>query len=367
MYCTKCYKDDVVSQCSTEALFQDLLRTEDLEEKSSTATIHTENELLIYTDDFLKNAGINDMTMQQYSEWIKQEKLLKENCNQGTKEEKIQSELELHNFYEKKQRYKKVIELAKEEWMLSTDGVVKALRYNGKEKHFVAKVHYQALKGNIVKELEIIVSDDWVFDTYGIEFANKLIDHDQYQQYMKPLDKSGKFALVRIDNRIITRVKFFPAKHVRQKNERGKVTAVKDEVCVLESWKGLLEDGTVMPLVEDMVTNQFGERFVEECKRLGTKKFVPIPVGSCRSSVIELFPNLRCDNAPPVKYMQGSIDRCVYSSLASAFHHTHIPDLVRAADLLQAKSNRLCGGIDCLKKAKDIVHQCAPWLVPKKL
>jgi hypothetical protein len=184
---------------------------------------------------------------------------------------------------------------------------------------------------------------------------------------MKPLDRSGKFALVRIDNRIITRVKYFPTKHVRQKNERGKDTAVTDEVRVRESWKGLLEDGTVMPLVEDMVTNQFGERFVEECKRLGTKKFVPVPVGSCRSSVIELFPNLRCENAPPVKYMQGSIDRCVYSSLASAFHHTRIPDLVRAADLLQAKSNRLCGGIDCLKKAKDIVHECAPWLEPKKL
>jgi hypothetical protein len=29
--------------------------------------------------------------------------------------------------------------------------------------------------------------------------------------------------------------------------------------------------------------------------------------------------------------MQGDIDRCVFSSLASAFNHTGIPDLVRVA------------------------------------
>jgi hypothetical protein len=46
------------------------------------------------------------------------------------------------------------------------------------------------------------------------------------------------------------------------------------------------------------------------------------------------FPVLRKDEAPPVKFMQGDIDTCVFSSLASAFHHTAIPDLVRVAHIL---------------------------------
>jgi hypothetical protein len=65
--------------------------------------------------------------------------------------------------------------------------------------------------------------------------------------------------------------------------------------------------------------------------------------------------------------MQGTIDRCVYSSLASAFVHTGIPDLVRVAYLLQDKSNRLCGGIDCLQKARIIVEENIRWLEAKKL
>jgi hypothetical protein len=129
----------------------------------------------------------------------------------------------------------------------------------------------------------------------------------------------------------------------------------------------LLEDGTVVPLQEEVVTTQFGARFVEECRRLGTKKFVPIPVGSCRSSVMALFPKLRCKDAPPVTFMQGTMDRCVFSSLASAFHNTNIPDLVMVANILQDKSNRLLGGTKCLHAAKCIVEENAKWLQPKRL
>ena len=101
--------------------------------------------------------------------------------------------------------------------------------------------------------------------------------------------------------------------------------------------------------------------------RLGHKKFVDIPVGSCRSSMMMLFPKLRCEKAPPVKFMQGQIDTCVFSSLASAFHHTAIPELVRVSIILQDKSNRHAGGTQSLNAAVHIVTENVKWLQPKRL
>jgi hypothetical protein len=100
---------------------------------------------------------------------------------------------------------------------------------------------------------------------------------------------------------------------------------------------------------------------------LANQKFVAIPVGSCRPSAISIFPGLKHEEAPPVHFMQGDIDWCVFSSLASAFHHTDIPDLVRVARILQDKSNHLSGGRDCLKDAKLIVENNVKWLQPKRM
>ena len=75
------------------------------------------------------------------------------------------------NFQFKNEKYEKVIKLAKEEWLLSTDGVVKALCYNAKDKQFVAKVNYK--KRTKVIEQEMTVTHDWVIDTYGKDLANK--------------------------------------------------------------------------------------------------------------------------------------------------------------------------------------------------
>ena len=58
----------------------------------------------------------------------------------------------------KRNTYKKIIELGKQEWLLSTDGVVKALRYDKNNKQFVAKVHYK--KGSKPIEEKIRVSDE---------------------------------------------------------------------------------------------------------------------------------------------------------------------------------------------------------------
>ena len=208
--------------------------------------------------------------------------------------------------------------------------------------------------------------DDWVIDTYGKELANKLIDHEEHQEFIKPVDEDGMLAMLKLDDRNITRVKYHPPRKLHKKDERGN-DHVTNEVHAKGIWKGLLEDGTVLPLQEEVVTGQFGCQFVEECKRLGTRKFVPILVGSCRSSVMTLFPKLRCEKAPPVKFMQGQIDRCVFSSLASAFDHTAIPHLVRVASILQEKSNRLSGGGKCLNMAMHIVAENVKWLQPKRL
>jgi len=82
---------------------------------------------------------------------------------------------------------------------------------------------------------------------------------------------------------------------------------------------------------------------------------------------MSIFPGLKHEEAPPVHFIQGDIDRCVFSSLASAFHHTHIPDLVRVARILQDKSNHLSGGTDCLRDAKQIVEKYVKWLQPKRM
>jgi hypothetical protein len=131
-------------------------------------------------------------------------------------------------------------------------------------------------------------------------------------------------------------------------------------------WKAKLDDDSIIVVNQETVY-QFGTRCVSESMALGNRKFVPIPVGSCRSSAMSIFPALRREEAPTVHFMQGNIDRCVFSSLASAFHHTAIPDLVRIASILQDKSNLLCGGTACLNDAKRIVERNVKWIQPKRM
>jgi hypothetical protein len=100
---------------------------------------------------------------------------------------------------------------------------------------------------------------------------------------------------------------------------------------------------------------------------LANPKFVPIPVGSCRPSAISVFPGLKHEEAPPLHFMQGDIDQCVFSTLAFAFHHMDIPDLVRVVRILQDKSNHLSGGRDCLKDTKQIVENNVKWLQLKRM
>jgi hypothetical protein len=65
--------------------------------------------------------------------------------------------------------------------------------------------------------------------------------------------------------------------------------------------------------------------------------------------------------------MQGENDSCVFSSLASAFHQTGIPDLLLTANCLQHKSHHLSGGTNCLRAAMEIMDEKVKWLQPKRM
>jgi hypothetical protein len=211
----------------------------------------------------------------------------------------------------------------------------------------------------------LTISDDWVIDMYGKELAKKLIDCDNNDQFIMPITEDRRLAMITVDERKITRVKYIPPAYVHETDARAN-NCVTTDACTKGAWKGLMEDGTSLTIMEDIVRGQFGSWFVAECKYLGHKKFVCIPVGSCRLSIMKMFPKLRCESAPPVKFMQGEIDTCVFSSLASAFHQTFIPDLVCMVNILQTKSKSNCGGTKSLTEARNIVTKNVKWLQARR-
>jgi hypothetical protein len=296
----------VVKQCSAETLFEDLLggKVRSRHELKK----NTNLDLINFVDNFLKQHGLTMSTKQFYkwrAECIKATRTKAVDKKMGNREEARKKNcIQLEKFHLNRKRYEMIIKLAKEEWLLSTDGVVKALHYNAKEQQFVAKVCY--LKGKATKEEIMILADDWVIDVYGKEVVNKLIDHGEHEDFILPMDKDGKLATFKLDNHLIFRVKYVPPTFVHRYDEKsGCNRGVTDKVHTKGCWKGLLQDKTVVDLPEKEVEKQFGSTFVMECKRLGNRKFVPIPVGSCQSSVLELCPYLSCEKAPCIKYMQG--------------------------------------------------------------
>ena len=271
-YCSNCFKQNVVTQCSTETLFKDLFQNNDWASSRATVPIHRTSELRKYTNNFMQQQFDYDMTIEQYETWkVKMEKQQKKHASKKAKCEMAKTA------YAMKVKYEKAIRLAKQEWLLSTDGVVNGLRYDAVDKKFVAKLHYRG-KEDVVKEETMAVSDDWVFDTYGIELANKLIDHAENNGFVRPVDEDGKLVILPMMTQTVTRVKYIPQKISTTENERG---LKQKEVYAKAVWKGLQDDGTVCTLTEKTVTQAFGKDFVAQCMRLGDRKFVPIPVGTC--------------------------------------------------------------------------------------
>jgi hypothetical protein len=67
MYCTKCFKTNVVSTCETETLFGDVFKVEYLStqsRKKGLSASKNENELLKFVDNFLLSKEM--LTVSQY-------------------------------------------------------------------------------------------------------------------------------------------------------------------------------------------------------------------------------------------------------------------------------------------------------------
>jgi hypothetical protein len=82
-----------------------------------------------------------------------------------------------------------------------------------------------------------------------------------------PVTEDEMLAMIQVDECKIAMVKYIPPKYVHKTDARRN-NQVTTEACTKGSWKGLLEDGTALAIVEEVIRGQFGSRFVAECKIL---------------------------------------------------------------------------------------------------
>jgi hypothetical protein len=179
----------------------------------------------------------------------------------------------------------------------------------------------------------IVVDEDWVYDTYGKDVAARLVDCEEYNAFMTVTTKEGGNGSFIVNDRKIVRVCY---------NED------------LNIWVGLLEDGvTFEELKQSDVKQQLREWFVHECKYLGSRKFVPVPVGSIHQSIMNLVPEMRVDGAPAVKFMKRDKHTCVFSSFASALHSTGNANLQKLAQRLHATGTQH-EGEGCVNSLRNV-------------
>ena len=128
-----------------------------------------------------------------------------------------------------------------------------------------------------------------------------------------------------------------------------------------------MENGDIVPVDEEVLLEKFGQVFVNEVKELGQKKFVPVPVGSSRQSVMGIIQQLIEPGAPTVRYMQGEMDTCVFSSFATALYSSGDVQLKELANKIQQISSNHEGIVGSLEKVKRVVDGDVKWLQPKWL
>ena len=121
-------------------------------------------------------------------------------------------------------------------------------------------------------------------------------------------------------------MKYVPEIYEHMTDKEGNVKAT-NKIKKQAKWKAKLESRQDVIVNEQFIIQNFGEKFINKCKQSGDKHYVPIPVGSCQSSVLSLVPNLWCEEAPRVKYQQGYQGTCVFSLLTSALYYTGISRL----------------------------------------
>jgi hypothetical protein len=108
-YCLSCYKDNVVSKCDTETLFEDLFGSKK-RAKTLSGPKHTERDLIHYVDNFFKNNTDFEMTMQQFYKWM-QEMKQEEKTKPAHKEEKKQWVKKMSNYYYTKKNTRQSLSL----------------------------------------------------------------------------------------------------------------------------------------------------------------------------------------------------------------------------------------------------------------
>ena len=125
------------------------------------------------------------------------------------------------------------------------------------------------------KTEEMIILVEWVSDVYSPEIMSKLVDQATNNEFMKcqPSNKKGgKQLLLQIEpQRPMKRIKYMKVQSMDGR------------------WLGMMENGKVVTLEESFVHQYFGKRFVNECKRMENNRFVGIPIGLTRSSVMTMM------------------------------------------------------------------------------
>ena len=429
VFCLDCLKEEVNNTCSTVETFEAILNRN--KHQNSNDVSHTIGELDLRqsVDNYLRNEAKLDMNLEQY---FNQKANISMSLSESKKTCDKKRWLDRQSkFLLMKKKYNACIAAAKEDWILSKDGVVNGLCYNPRRCEYVASVKYMD-ENNVQKESEMRVPFAWVVDEYGPVLANKLRDVAENNYFMKtPLDTNGHATYFQHEGKDIVRVRYSVAKKVT--NQEGMEGTNRQDI-----WHGMTSDGTVVALEEGVIRKEFGDMFVDDCKRwsngrvvphdangylvrerldtqkvarvkycptnesgrqwigllegkskeitlteddverqfgykfkdeckiAGKNRFVHIPIGSCKSSLMKMYPELKCEKAPVIRYRQKG-NSCVMSSLASAFHSTGIEELKAIAHILHTTTKEVAGRMGAMSEAMNIVKQKAAWLQPKKL
>ena len=188
VFCLECFKEQI-RKCSNVETFGALL--EQNKHQKGSQKVHTirEQDIQSNVDEYLLKESKLEMNLEQYLKWKKNEaKILKETAKDPDKK----TWLERTRLYLlKKEKYTKCIAAAKEDWILSTDGVVNGLCYNPKRCEFEATVKYLD-ENKVQKEAETMVEHAWVINECGAALANTLIDIAENRYFLQiPFDEKG--------------------------------------------------------------------------------------------------------------------------------------------------------------------------------
>jgi len=158
---------------------------------------------------------------------------------------------------------------------------------------------------------------------------------------------------------VMKEVKHWPGRTTTKKRYDNGIRIYPDGAgaTLSEKFTGMLAHGLTVDLEESYVTKTFGKEFVLALRALTSKgRYVDIPVGSAKMSMLDKFPGLRLKAEPTMKYQQGQQETCLYSSFASVLYYIGYKD---SANVIQQKAVGATegGGVNSLKTLSNLVRQ----------